>query len=149
MNCTSHTHLPPPPPPPPHTHTHTAKRKPGMSPQMLKRVNRWETNTPTTVPSPLTSTPIAHSSLSSIPLISTSTPFTSTPLTSTPFTNGRKDEEGVRSSTDVKRYAFQPRTVSQVRERGGMGERRKEGRREKNNIHVCTFVYCICIRTCV
>ena len=85
----SHTHT--------HTHTHhTAKRKPGMSPQMLKRVTLWEsqsTLTPTVAPSPLTSTP--HTS-----------------------TNGRREDEGARALPEIRRYPFQPKTIPQVRERG-------------------------------
>ena len=56
------------------THTHAAKRRPGMSPQMLKRVNRWETS----FPSSLTSTPLTFSSI-----------------------NERKDEERAGASTEV------------------------------------------------
>ena len=56
----SHTHT--------YMYTHTAKRKPGMSPHMLKCVNLWE----------------SQSSL--IPVKSYPSPLTST--------NGRREEEG-------------------------------------------------------
>jgi len=90
-----------------HVHTHhTAKRKPGMSPQMLKRVTLWEsqsTLTTTVVPSPLTSTP--HTS-----------------------TNGRREDEGARAVPEIKRYPFQPRTIPQVRvEEGGGGRASRRG----------------------
>ena len=78
-----------------------------MSPQMLKRVNLWESQSnliPAVAPSPLTSTPLAP-------------------------TNGRREEEGAKALPEIKRYHFQPKTISQVRgkEGGGVDVRGERG----------------------